>query len=280
MGKVRISKYLSIQQAKQLKAAVPESDYGAIGEGVDVLRYGGVLDNGHPLAELGDQGRIDFLHAVAARIPGTPVAAHIARMAAQVAMLADRPEVSCLLAYYALCPVEDLWRETVDITGLDLEQAVRSHGHPHRLRMLQAANVPLWALEELQGMPAEALWAITPETVVDLAEVSELPGLGLDELIAQAAGTLRLLRVLSLLSAGSSHLIELLQLLDVGNDETDEVPASPIHDVQVSVRVCRPPGALALAEPRVPRAPGRVVPRRPAVEGRDRLRPRGGRLIA
>jgi hypothetical protein len=51
MGKVRISKYLSIQQAKQLMAAVPESDYGAIGEGVDVLRYGGVLDNVHPLAE-------------------------------------------------------------------------------------------------------------------------------------------------------------------------------------------------------------------------------------
>ncbi|MFD0076030.1 hypothetical protein ACFVIY_26700 [Streptomyces sp. NPDC127166] len=282
MSEGRISRHLSVEQAKHLMVVVSKSDSDAISRGLDALRYGdeGALD-GHPLAERGSQGVASLLRTVAGCVSGTPMAAHIVRLAMDAKALADtNPQASCLLASYALHPVEDLWRDANTINDLELDQVARSHGHPHRLRMLRSAKVPLWALEELRVMPPETLWAITPETLVDLAEVSELQGFGRDDLVAQAAGILCLLRILSVLAAAPSDVIELLQLLDLSNDEATVLPALYLQRERVPARACRPPGALVLAQPQVPRAPGRAVPRRPNVEGRCRLRQRGGRLIA
>ncbi|MFF9091478.1 hypothetical protein ACF1BE_35045 [Streptomyces sp. NPDC014991] len=282
MREGRISRYLSVEQAKHLMVAVSKSDSDAISRGLVALRYGvdGALD-GHPLAVRGSQGVASLLHTVASRVSGTPMAAHIVRLAMDAKALADtNPQASCLLASYALHPVEELWRDADTVNDLELDQVARSHGHPHRLRMLRSAKVPLWALEELLAMPPEMLWVITPETLVELAEVSELQGLGRDELVAQAAGILCLFRILSVLAAAPSEVIELLQLLDLGNDEAAAMSASYLQRKRAPARACRPPGALVLAQPRVPRAPGRAVPRRSNVEGRCRLRQRGGRLIA
>ncbi|MFF4941964.1 hypothetical protein [Streptomyces rubiginosohelvolus] len=275
-------RYLSVQQAKHLMVAVSKSDSHAISKGLMALRYGadGALDE-HPLAARGSQDMASLLRTVAGYVSGTPLAAHVARLAKDAKSLADiNPQASCLLASYALHPIEDLWREADTINDLELDQVARSHGHPHRLRMLRSANVPLWALEELRAMPPETLWAIAPETLVDLAEVSEIQGLGRDDLVAQAADVLCLLRILSVLASAPSEVIELLQLLDLGNDEADASFPLYVQHKQAPARACRPPGALVLAEPRVPRAPGHAVPRRPPVEGRCRLRQRGGRLIA
>lgn len=228
----------------------------------------------HPFAAMEPEERAGLVLSVSQRLPDGPVADAFRGIAEDIRVLGDRhPAASCHLAGMVLEVVWVLWRAAEHIGDLEAEQQERIRHHPRRMRMLDSAEVPLWVLSALQGMPMMDLTALTPEALLVLAgrEDADGPGCQGDGSLSQARAALRVLRMLALLGVEPHCLSELLAFLAVSiRGRADTLP-SAVQDVPIPVWPCHPPGELVLTEPRVPRAPGCVVFRRSIDRDRRQL---------
>lgn len=206
--------------------------------------------------------RAELVLSVAERLPEGRFAAQCKDIAAQVLALGDQHlEASCMLAGMGLEVVWELWLSAQEIENLEAEQRARSQHHPRRLRMLTAAEVPLWVLSAVQDVSMAELRRLTPEKLLALAGLEDFGSTDLErESLSQAGSALHLLRALALLGVEPSHLSELLALLEARVNDTDDRNGSSVRDVPIPVRPCHPPGELVLAGPCVPRAPGMCGP--------------------
>lgn len=172
--------------------------------------------------------------------------------------------------------VVQLWRLADLLSELRARQRAWGEGHHRIARVLRSARIPLWALSALEGISLQDLGAMTPGDLASRAGRSEGS-------LREAAQVLDRLRALALLGIEPADWDEFLGKLAARLEAAEDKRASRVDEVTVPPHPCHPPGALLLTEPRVPRAPGRAVPRRVTTQGRRRLHHaggRGGRLTA
>ncbi|MFD9118833.1 hypothetical protein [Streptomyces bottropensis] len=288
----------SLRQAQRLMATVSADAAQAIGHARNCFAHGRSVDvQEHSLADLEVADQVVLLRELAKCVaPETPFAQLCERRADALLVLAEKvsemPEAneasmprmgSLLLTNQAVEYVARLWRFAEQIEKLQGEQAALGGDHHRRLRVLKAAEIPLWALNALGGMSEDSLKTMTPEKLLELSGRGiagpALAARSSDEtrLLREAEAVLALLRVLVVLGMEPTSWNEFLSRLTARLEADDTVEASRVVEFDVPPRPCRPPGELVTAEPRVPRAPGCAVPRRNRHRGRSRLHHRGGR---
>lgn len=166
--------------------------------------------------------------------------------------------------------VVQVWRLADQMDELRARQRVWAMGHHRIARALKSARIPLWVVGTLDEISRDDLRAMTPGDLVSRANLGDVG-------LAEAARVLDRLRALVLLGVEPTDWNDFLDQLAVRLEIAEELQASQVAEVSVPPRPCRPPGGLLLTEPRVPRAPGRAVPRRITTQGRCRLHQPGGR---
>ncbi|MFH8737129.1 hypothetical protein [Streptomyces sp. NPDC017964] len=172
--------------------------------------------------------------------------------------------------------VVHVWRLADQMDELRARQKAWGMGHHRIARALKSARIPLWVVSALDGISRDDLRAMTPDDLVSRANLGDVA-------LAEAAQVLDRLRVIALLGIEPTDWKNFLDQLAARLEAAEEFQASRVAEVSIPPRPCHPPGGLLLTEPRVPRAPGRAVPRRITLQGRCRLHQpggRGGRLTA
>ncbi|MFJ4633416.1 hypothetical protein [Streptomyces sp. NPDC088847] len=214
----------------------------------------------HPQCSDRVQSLIDSVNFLGKHIADHPLSQWFQEVVRNLTVLKDSRPCSYLpstvLAGHPFELITELWRSTPRITELHGRENTWSQGHPRRRNMLAAAGMPLWVLEQLHTADLRSLQDLTPEELIERAALRGLDRYGLDhaKLVEQAHAALRLLRVLMVLAVVQHQLLASWLAADTAGYEwlASEPP--------VPERPCRPPGALLLASPRVPRAPGSQAP--------------------
>ncbi|MFI0091852.1 hypothetical protein [Streptomyces bobili] len=253
--------HLSVHQAQRIMSVVPRDVAYAIRRGFVHARYeDGCGLREHPQCNDHVQGLIDSVNFLGKHIADHPLSQWFQEVVTTLTVLKDsRPcsyMSSTVLASHPFELITDLWRSAPRITELHGQEHTWSQGHPRRRNMLAAAGIPLWVLEQLHTADLRSLQNLTPEELIDRAAISGLDryGLGHAKLVEQAHAALRLLRVLMVLAVVQHQLLASWLVADTAG------PEHPVPEPPVPERPCRPPGALLLASPRVPRAPGGPLP--------------------
>ncbi|MFB7512924.1 hypothetical protein [Streptomyces sp. NPDC056144] len=288
----------SLRQARRLMATVSADAADAIRHARNrVVHHSSVELQEYPLANLSVDEQVTLLRELAKCAPRTPFAQLCEDMAGDLRLFAvpinDRmmtfPEVdvvrsrSLLLTHGAVEFVARLWRLAEQLEELRGQQIALGEGHHRRLRVLKAAEVPLWALNALAVMPEDGLKTMTPKRLLELSDRGDagtaLAARDSDEarLLREAEAVLDLLRVLTVLGMEPTSWNEFLSQLAQRLEPHDTIEASRVMEFEVPPRPCRPPGELVMADPRVPRAPGFGAPRRPSRRGRSQLHHHGRR---
>ncbi|AQU70085.1 hypothetical protein BBN63_31820 [Streptomyces niveus] len=166
--------------------------------------------------------------------------------------------------------VVQVWRFADRMDELRARQKAWGRDNHRIARVLRSAHIPLWAVDALDGISIDGLRVMTPSDLLHLAGREEVS-------LAEAAHVLDRLRVLALLGVEPAEWNDLLENLAAQFEAAEGIQVSRVDEVAVPPHPCHPPGALVLAEPRIPRAPGHVVPRRITPQGRRRLHHVGGR---
>jgi hypothetical protein len=214
----------------------------------------------HPHCSDHVQSLIDSVNFLSKHIADHPLSQWFQEVVATLTVLKDSQPCSYLsstiLAGHPFELLTDLWRSAPRITELHSQEHSWSQGHPRRRSMLTAAGIPLWVLEQLHTADLRSLQDLTPEELIKRAAIRGLDRYGLDhaKLVEQAHAALRLLRVLMVLAVVRHQLLASWLFADTAG------PEYPALEPPVPERPCRPPGALLLASPRVPRAPGSPAP--------------------
>lgn len=189
-----------------------------------------------------------------------------------------------LLVGNAVDHVRQVWRVSDEIESLQAEEAALGGSNHRLMRVLRSAPVPLWVLAVLRDTPRSHILSLTAEQLLELAGLDgpsfRFKRVTREDALTEATAVLDLLRILAVLGLEPSSWNEFLRGLAARLEHADHIQASRVEEVPVPPRPCRPPGELVTAAPRVPRAPGHVVPRCSTGRGRTQLRclgRRGGR---
>jgi hypothetical protein len=256
-----LATYLSVHEAQRLMSAVPKDVAYAVRRKSMHARYEarcGLRE--HPHCSDHVQDLIDSVNLLSKHIAGHPLTQWFQHVVTNLTALKDSQPcaylVSTILAGLPYALLTDLWQSAPTITALHRQENSWSQGHPRRRSMLAAAGIPLWVLEQLHTADLRSLQNLTPEELIERAAVRGLDHYGLDHttLLEQAHTALRLLRLLMVLAVVQHQLLASWLAADTAAPECP--PLQPL----VLERPCKPPGALLLASPRVPRAPGRPAP--------------------
>nr|WP_128862185.1 hypothetical protein [Streptomyces sp. HB202] len=291
----------SLRQARRLMAAVSADTADAIQQARNhVVHHDSVDLKRYPLADLSLPEQVALLRELVKCAAGSPFAdlcedmagdlLHFADRASQIPDLpVDMPRMrSLMLTNGAVEFVARLWRLADQLDRLQGEEIALGEEHHRRLRVLKAAEIPLWALSALGSMPEDSLKDLTAEKLLALSSQG-IAGQALaardsdqTRLMREAETILTLLRVLAVLGVEPDSWNEFLERLTARVETDDTLEASRVVEFAVPPRPCHPPGELVMAEPMVPRAPGHPVPRRSVHRGRSQLHHHGrrrGRLM-
>jgi hypothetical protein len=249
----------------------------------------------HPLIDGSGVQRAVLLRALAGCAPGTPFAQFCSQAAEQIVALdlvrtgADANSgdayrmVGLTMVGEVMRFVLQAWNAAGRIDALDAQQDAWCARNHRARRVLRAARIPLWVVSALSGVNSEDVRSMTAETLVERAGLSQAMVRGFDAeepspaaLLADAESALRLLRILAALQVEPAAWNSLLEEVAARMEAVADTNATGVGEIPVPPRPCQPPGALILSEPRVPRAPGPVAPRRRIDRDRSRLRHCGG----
>ncbi|WP_159401659.1 hypothetical protein [Streptomyces sp. NRRL F-5053] len=165
--------------------------------------------------------------------------------------------------------VVQVWRIADLMDELRARQRAWGMSHHRIARVLKSARIPMWVVGALDGIAHDDLRAMTAGELVSRAGLGEV-------WLEEAARVLDRLRALALLGVEPADWNEFLEKLAARLEVAEASQSSLVEEVAVPPQPCHPPGALLIAEPRVPRAPGHVVPRRPIHRDRGQLHHHGG----
>lgn len=293
----------SLRQARRLMAAVPADTADAIRQARNHVAHHNSVDlKRYPLADLSVPEQVTLLRELVKCAAGSPFAdlcedmagdlLHFAERASKIPDLRLEPDMprmrSLMLTNGAVEFVARLWRLTDQLDKLQGEEIALGEEHHRRLRVLKAAEIPLWALSALGSMPEDCLKDMTAEKLLVLSGQG-IAGQALaardsdqTRLMREAETILTLLRVLAVLGMEPDSWNEFLAQLTARVETHDTLEAPRVVEFAVPPRPCHPPGELVMAEPMVPRAPGHPVPRRSVHRGRSQPHHHGrrrGRLV-
>ncbi len=270
--------------------AVPRTEAAAITDARNRLaHFAGPVDLDqvqHPLVTASCEERAELVMSLARLAPGTPFASVCERFAEAIRQLElmDVPAAwvehsrkrELMMAGEVMRFVQHAWSLAGQIDDLQAGQDALCGRGPRTQRVLRKARIPLWVVNALKDIDPYDLRSMTAVALLDLADFKDPELLhrgerSRDAFLAEAASALQVLRVLTILNVEPAAWNELLERLDARLEAAERPDASRVGEVAVPPRPCRPPGELVLAEPRVPRAPGCVAPRRSIDMGRRRV---------
>ncbi|MFD3515045.1 hypothetical protein [Streptomyces sp. NPDC058657] len=178
-----LTESLTTRQAKLVMATIPRPDAENLKRGrndIAHLRYEGAWEGRHPLASVSARERAELVRSVVVLLPEY-YAARFQHYVEDLLVLGDRnPAASCMLASAVLEVSWQLWWAASEIEKLEADQRARSQRHPRRMQMLTEAEIPLWVLKVVQGMPLPELQTVTPKELLvragrdDLGDLSHL----------------------------------------------------------------------------------------------------------
>ncbi|QHV83527.1 hypothetical protein C0R01_31370 [Streptomyces albidoflavus] len=283
-GRTGLASSFSVVEAQRLMAAVPADVANDVWRTRCAMMHTHFRSfphvGQHPVVHRapGEQARL--LRAMARCVRDTKFAEMCLESAAAVVTIEGRladegrsDEATRLRALMIGMPMEwvvQVWRFADRMDELRARQKAWGRDNHRIARALRSAHIPLWAVDALGGISIDDLRVMTPSDLLHLAGREEVH-------LTEAAHVLDRLRVLALLGVEPAEWNDLLDSLTVRFEATDGTQVSRVEEVAVPPHPCHPPGALVLAEPRIPRAPGHVVPRRITPQGRRRLHHVGGR---
>ncbi|MFD4829130.1 hypothetical protein ACFWPV_04620 [Streptomyces uncialis] len=283
-ARVTLASSFSVAEAQRLMATVPADVANDVWRARCTVAHSHFRNHEHvglhPVVHRAPEEQARLLRGMARCVKDTVFAEMCLNFAASLATVGNRlaeqgrsDEATAVRALMIGQPMEwvvQVWRLADRMDELRARQNAWGKDHHRIARVLKSAHIPLWAVGALDEISSDELRAMTPSDLADLA------GLG-NASLAEAAHVLNRLRFLALLGIEPTVWNEFLEKLTARLEAAEVLQTSWVEEVLVPPHPCHPPGALVLAEPRVPRAPGHVVPRRITPQGRRRLHHVGGR---
>lgn len=283
-ARVGLARSFSVAEAQRLMAAVP----AAVANDVWRARCTAVHSHfpnhpqvgKHPVVHRAPEEQARLLRSMARCVQDPKFAEMCLELASEVVAAEDRlaelgraDEAAALRALMIGQPMEwvvQVWRLEDQMDELRTRQKAWGMGHHRIARALKSARIPLWVVGALDEISRDDLREMTPGDLASRAQFGDVA-------LTEAARVLDRLRALALLGVEPTDWNDFLDQLAARLEAAEDLQASRVAEVSVPPHPCRPPGGLLLTEPRVPRAPGRAVPRRIITQGRRRLHQPGGR---